>query len=77
MHFSKTFLFLAAAVAVVTHASAFAVVPSSSSASAVRQITSLFADVPDTPTDQTNAVESENGGRPEFVFEFESTSILY
>jgi len=71
MHFSsKTFLFLSAAVAVVTHASAFAVVPSSS-ASAVRQTTSLFADVPDTPTGETNAVESENGGRPEFVFEFE------
>jgi hypothetical protein len=71
MHFSKTFLFLAAAVAVVTRANAFSVVPSSSSsANAVRQTTSLFADVPDTPTEST-AVESENGGRPEFEFSFE------
>jgi hypothetical protein len=71
MHFSKTFLFLAAAVAVavVTRASAFSVVPSSS-ASAVRQTTSLFADVSDTPTETTD-VGSENGGRPEFEFSFE------
>lgn len=82
MNFSKSFLFLAAAVAVVTRASAF-VVPSANAnayANAVRQTTSLFADnVPDTPTDSETTTtaaaavesESENGGRPEFEFSFE------
>jgi len=73
MQLSKTFLFLAAAV---THASAF-VVPSLSPVVAM-QHTSLFAPVSllkmgddADVTEDTEAAESKNGGRPDFEFSFE------